>query len=705
MAQSMMNAVMAAGDAGTMLPIDAIDEFKTVQNARAEYGWKPGSIVNVGIKSGTNTIHGSAYAYGRTTGFDARNYYNLAPNGNTCAGSSDLTPCVKTPVELEQWGISFGGPIKKDKLFYFGNFETQNYNVGNPASHNLPITTASATSPDSLVGACLAALASPAGLAPLSAQLAGLNTDCTTKSNYPGLFPVNNTGSTANVSTALVSQSKIYSGVGKIDYQINEKNSLSGMYFRSPGDGIFVDDPTNEISPTWRTVQNAVSQVMSVGETYLPNSNWVNSFRFGYSHYYQVFTTQDANQDPSNYSYNGSTYNFYTGQTNPTYFGFPRTRFKEFPGFQLGLSWPKTVGPDSVWQFSDSVSYLHGNHAFKFGGEVLIDQSTNNVTNNTKGNFRFNTLTNFFQGQLNQATIATGDYLRHLQNQGYAAFVQDDWRITPRFTLNLGLRYELLTVVKDKNDLLGNFDPAVGLEQVGKQIPSLYHGDHNNFSPRLGFAWDVMGDGKTVVRGGASVMYEQISYDVMMAYSNLWGLKTIPTGATLYVNGSSIGTAGGTINTSAVGPVSGGQLFGSSSGGTSTSPALGSLNYNYFNNSSSTPLYSFSKAACGDGNPVPGVLPTPQPCSILAMDQNLRTPYVTALSLGIQRALTNDLSLEVNYVGNHGTKFLGMIDMNQPTLVNGFSPGWGNPADPTSAAGVCLASASTGYDNCAPNTP
>src|SRR4030088_407984 len=111
MAQSMMNAVMAAGDAGTMLPIDAIDEFKTQQNPRAENGWKPGAIVNVGVKSGTNTLHGSAYAYGRTTAFDARNYFNpVDASATTCAtDASDPTHCTKTPVELEQYGASVGG--------------------------------------------------------------------------------------------------------------------------------------------------------------------------------------------------------------------------------------------------------------------------------------------------------------------------------------------------------------------------------------------------------------------------------------------------------------------------------------------------------------------------------------------------------------------------------------------------------------------
>ena len=133
MGQSVMNAVMASGDAGTILPVDAIDEFKTEENPRAEYGWKPGAIVNIGIKSGTNNIHGTGYAYGRDTAFDARNYFNP----DYCPSSA---PCVTTqqPVALEQFGATFGGPIKKDKLFYFVNFEGQRYSIGNPSLHSVP---------------------------------------------------------------------------------------------------------------------------------------------------------------------------------------------------------------------------------------------------------------------------------------------------------------------------------------------------------------------------------------------------------------------------------------------------------------------------------------------------------------------------------------------------------------------------------------
>ena len=124
---SVTNAAAVAGDAATILPIDAIQEFNTQVNPKAEFGWKPGAITSVGLKSGTNQIHGSAYAFGRSDSFDARNYFN--PVG---------TP--KTAVELEQYGATAGGRIIKDKLFWFGGFEFRNYTVGNSIGVNSPTT-------------------------------------------------------------------------------------------------------------------------------------------------------------------------------------------------------------------------------------------------------------------------------------------------------------------------------------------------------------------------------------------------------------------------------------------------------------------------------------------------------------------------------------------------------------------------------------
>src|SRR6202795_536047 len=123
--QGIINGAGIAGDSATILPIDAIQEFNVQENPPAEYGWKPGAIINVGLKSGTNALHGSAFAFGRDGAMDARNYFNASP-------------APKTPRTLEQFGGSFGGAIIKDKAFFFGAYEGQRYDVGNSYSVTTP---------------------------------------------------------------------------------------------------------------------------------------------------------------------------------------------------------------------------------------------------------------------------------------------------------------------------------------------------------------------------------------------------------------------------------------------------------------------------------------------------------------------------------------------------------------------------------------
>src|SRR5438445_2045220 len=208
MAQPIISAVMGAGDAGTLVSIDAIDEFKTEQNPRAEYGWKPGSIVNVGIKSGANTMHGTAFAYGRDGSWDALPYFSTA-------GLNGGTAVPAPPLALEQFGATLGGPIKKDKLFYFMSFEDQRYSVGSTGQITDPITAAGVgPAANNMIAACQAVPA--AGRAPLSLQLAGLSATCTPLSNYPGLFPVV-TSANATIPNTLNNTNRIDSGIAKLD--------------------------------------------------------------------------------------------------------------------------------------------------------------------------------------------------------------------------------------------------------------------------------------------------------------------------------------------------------------------------------------------------------------------------------------------------------------------------------------------------------
>jgi Carboxypeptidase regulatory-like domain/TonB dependent receptor len=675
LAQSVINAVGFAGDAATILSMDAIQEFKTEQNPRAEFGWKPGSQVNVGIKSGTNTIHGTAFAFGRSDAWDARNYFNTSDQ-------------AKEGIAMEQFGGTAGGRIIKDKLFWFGDYEGQRYTLDSGWIGSAPITAAGiGDASTNLILGCQAALPANGGtgVTALSAHLAGLNTDCTQASGYPGVFPANSGSQGVKYPTGLISNNTSDSGLGKIDYHINDKNSLSGTFFDGKETGIFADDVA-EMQPFWRSLLKMDSLTGNANWTYTPTSTLVNEVRWGYARFHEQFLSVDHDVEPF------AGYGINTGVKNPNYFGFPvillQGQFSN--GFQLGGNWPKTVGPDTVMQFTDHVSLLRGNHSFKFGGDILLNTSENNVTARAKGDFRFgqsptvSSLQNFFQGNLNRARLTVGDAERHLSSQGYSVFLQDDWRIRPRFTLNLGVRYEINTVIRERDNLEGNFDPVLGAVQVGNQIPNPYNGDHNNFSPRVGFAWDMFGTGKTVLRGGGNIIYESLTYDAFMALGNLVGLRTVPTGAFNCSGGATGSCADPTGNIAIAQLTFGGNLLTATKNG-------------WKNNSATTPVFPSVEIACGDGNTLFTVTNTkPGQCVVSGADYNLKTPYVASWNLGIQQAIGNNLSLDVSYVGNHGTKLIHWVDTNNP----GVGAGWGNSADPTTPAGICIASAPTGFDNC-----
>jgi Carboxypeptidase regulatory-like domain len=662
LAQSIINAVGFAGDAATILSMDAIQEFKTEQNPRAEFGWKPGSQVNVGLKSGTNTIHGTAFAFGRTDAWDARNYYNTDIKSDpSCA--TDPLPCTKQGIAMQQFGGTAGGPIVKDKLFWFGDYEGQRYTLDSGWIGTAPITTAGVfTDPlnpaaSNLISACQNAGGAATAL---SLHLAGMTGGCGTPSG--GFFPLNSGSNGVNYPTGLVSTNTSDSGLGKIDFHINDKNTMSGTFFHGSETGIFADAVTL-MQPYWRSLLVMGATTGNVNWTFTPNSTTVNEIRFGYARFNEAFLSVDHDVN----AFTG--YGINTGVTNPDYFGAPdifiRGQFSS--GFQLGGEWPKSVGPDTVMQFTDHVSILKGTHSFKFGADLLANTSENNVTARAKGDFRFNNLTDFFTGTLNRARLTIGDAKRNLSNYGFGVFLQDDWRIRPRLTLNLGVRYEINTVIRERNNLEGNFDPILGAVQVGNQIPNPYNGDHNNFSPRVGFAWDMFGNGKTVLRGGGTLMYESLTYDAFMALGNLVGLRTVPTGAINCVGATCAAPTGSIAVT---------QF-------TLTGGALGPVNTGWANNSANSTIFPNLQLVCSDT----------QRCTVPGVDYNIKTPYVVSWNFGIQRQIGNNLSLDVSYVGNHGTKLIQWNDINNPGVGAGYSAA-------SLAACVSPASAAAGYNQC-----
>ena len=671
--QAIINGAGIAGDSATILPIDSIQEFNLQQNPPAEYGWKPGAVVNVGLKSGTNRVHGTAFGFGRDGVMDARNYFNTDPN-------------PKLTRTLEQFGGSLGGAIIKDKAFFFGAYEGQRYNVGNSyggvTSPSMVHMAANGTCSFGFAGDCadsipdvVADITEPAAVSagvivsPASLLIAGCSASGGSVTCNGTGFPTNNAQSIA-ITNGFNNVVHVDNIVGKVDYKLNDRNSISGMYFFGNNSGTVEDFP--ELQQKWLSDIHTRAQVVGGNWVWTPSARLVNEARVGYNRLYQPTLPGDLNTP-------ASAYGLDTGVSGPETGGLPRIGFGGyfFPGLG-GFKWPKFQGPDSITQFVDHVSYTAGKHALKFGGELHYNKVTNAAYGNARGSITFlggvaspgpppanappasTPLEDFFAGAPFKSSVEIGNPTLQLHNWAYAGFFQDDWRATKNLTINFGVRYEFSSVPQEAHDLLGNFDPNVGMVQVGHQISSLYNPDHKNFGPRVGFAWDIGGNGRTVLRGGGGLIYETVNWQSFIAFNNAFGPGSVPTGAPIDSAGD---TSGGTITTGNV-------------------TVKNFLSYPTTWDAANGPLYGSSTVNCFKS-----------PCPIMTVDQNLTTPYVWNWTLNLQHAFNSNLSLEAAYVGNHGSNLTGIRDINQPPVGSGWGTG------PTGELTLCLASAPL-YNNC-----
>jgi hypothetical protein len=626
-------------DGATILPIDAIQEFNLEENPKAEYGWKPGAVVNVGIKSGTNTLHGSAYAFGRYTDWAARNFFDGAPKD-------------KLPTELKQYGGVAGGAIKKDKLFYFGGYEALRSMVGNAFVSNVPaLGSLGGDAANSMVDAIAALQKAGVRPNPISLKLMGCTT---TGANCTGGLIQGASATTTTYVSSFPNLNTSDNGIGKMDYNISNKHRINGMVFIS---NYLADGEDHGITASyWKNANPLKAYTISGNWVYVPSSSMVNEFRMGYNHVSFALAPDDASKFA-----NGTDYALNTGVTSTG--GFPNLEITGFAGQVMG-SWRgrPTQFITHFYDFQDSVSYLKGKHAFKFGFEYApIHDFFNN--HDTRGRIQFRgkatpgltdcggkscPLEDFFAGDPGRAFVLVGTASRNYSFSSTAVFVQDDWRLTPKLMVNLGLRYSYVTPWKEDNNLLGNFDPALGMVQQGQPSvgDTLWKPDRKNFSPRIGFAYDVSGKGTTVIRGGGSVIYSMFNPAQFSNSPNNFGggnVAATPTGActvAVPVGTPCPKTYGGTIDL-----------------GTAT---LGASNLNW-----NGPVFptgaTFSCTASAQ-------------CSLLAVDPNYKAPYVVTYTLGVQHAFNNNLSLDVSYVGTHGDRLFNWISLNQTNPATGVTP-------------------------------
>jgi carboxypeptidase family protein/TonB-dependent receptor-like protein len=685
-------------DGATILPIDAIQEFNIMENPKAEYGWRPGAVVNVGIRSGTNNLHGSAYAFGRDGAWDARNIFNPGLTNGTCVANPDLPPvCNKLPTELKQFGSVVGGPIKKDKLFFFAGYEGLRSFIGNAFRGTVPETASQANvgafgpagdPKNSTVDAIRALQAANLPVSPVSLALLGCPSGAlTTASTCTGGYIQGAAANTTGYLSAFPNVNTSDNGVAKADARINSQHLVNGMLFTSTYDGLGND--SGAVNQAWRSAIWIRAWTATGNWIWTPSSRLVNEVRVSYNRMSLQFLSADITKFA-----NGTDYPLNTGITSVG--GFPFVIITGF--YALGTSHRTELAPNPYYDLQESVSYLRGKHTFKFGGEFTPIEADSNV-HPTQGRISFGSkggrtpgltdcsggvscpLEDFFAGNPAGGRQLIGNPKIKMTWRSLAGFVQDDWRVTPKFMLNLGLRYSYVSPIKEVNNLLGNFDPALGMVQQGQPSvgDSLWKSDRNNFSPRVGFAWDVTGKGTTVVRAGASIIYSIFTPANFLANSLFrTSIAAVPTGADLVTCPAA--TCGNSSSSTFGTPV--------------TTPGSGTIHLGNIGFPSSRLAWNGvvfpstgGNVQCGDGVTLPSGATDPSPCDLMGVDPNLRYPYLTNWNLSVQHAFTKNLSLEVGYVGNHGARLTSVLDINQPVLGAGYC--LNSPLTSAQLAGAC----------------
>jgi len=487
---------------GGNLGVDAVSEFSVLTiNQGAEYGRTSGGVISAITRTGTNRFHGSAYEFLRNSALDARNYFD--------------GPAI-APFRRNQFGVAAGGPIQKDKTFFFADYEGLRQALGLSTVDNVPSPAARGIDP--ATGQPTVAVVGGQPLPAKGQPGAAPNPDPVTHIDkavlpYLAFYPLPNQGTSGDTGIFAFSGSQITTEnyfTTRVDHRFSDKDNLAGSYMYDNSPSSQNDEFNNKLIFT-----KTRRQLVSLEENHVFRSSLMNSFRLGYHREYAAAPSGSKAINPLAAD---TSLGYVPGDT-VGFIGVPGLTF--FTG-GLSTQTPAEYNWNS-WQVYDNVFLTKGKHSLKFGGNVerIIDNQT--TPSQPGGDFEFSSLADFLtnNGYSNPPDLMTliGDApgivaRRRMRETIFGAYLQDDMHLLPTLTLNLGLRYEMATVPSETHGHLASLqhltDPTVIVRSPLFANPTL-----RNFEPRIGFAWDPFGNAKTAVRGGFGM------FDVLALPANL----------------------------------------------------------------------------------------------------------------------------------------------------------------------------------------
>jgi hypothetical protein len=720
---------------------DTVQEFQQLTlNMSAQYGNSAGSVTNLITKSGTNAFHGSGWEFNRNDAFDANDFF------------SNQAGTPRQALRFNQYGGTLGGPIIKDKMFFFLSFQDNDFRESAPPSTVTVESPQWAQAVESALPNSTAALLyknfpaavtgtphlsngvpldlqtyisqSDSGFTTIPQLLCPDNTNTFAAQHFatlfgvtaadqsamagcssipaiqPGAFPrtgvpilydsIAFNGSQSQVNTATGNLFNGWEGSARLDYNFSSKDRL------------FTQLNWNRLTDSFG-FPNTVSNSNGRGPGF--RNPVLQKFPNGQLSYIHTFSPTVLNEFRAGYVLN------VTGDVSTATPGVPDLRFDDGNmGFGSYAGYPQTFH-ENIYSYSDLVSMSHGKHSLKAGVDIRrnIENSEFNVA---RPSYYFFDETFFaadapytmaagvdpgiLAGQAPQ--LATNR--RHWRNVEMGAFFQDDWKVTRNLTLNLGIRYDLYTRHNELNNLVTTFIKGPG-NDINSQIKnanvpvgtvgtiggttfdctsptsiadstlapsavpsgvapcgpggfatasSLGQGDHNNFGPRLGFAWDMFGDGKTALRGGFGVAYEGTLYNPLS--NSRWNLP-------FYSFNAATNSLGGDVQTVIYGPYTctGSGLSAICQPDTNTAPR--------FTGPATNPGQGVGAQATGN---LTGWAPSNPNLAIrtgIVYPEGIRDPYVYNYFLGVQRELVRKVTLEANYVGTAGHKVFRAENTNR----------------------------------------